>query len=205
MKRNRRIVLCLVLAVALSLCACKKTTTSAPTTGAAPTAAVTTQATTPSETTTQATATQPTTPAPTTTPMATVPVDTSPLIPQDRIEGSYEQWLAAMAVVGSYMQYPDIQLQGIYACSQTTMDQRLNSKGVVIHGVSGGRELWLSFLPLEQERTLSGSRDLQAMGMGFSTFDEVQPVDISAAVELTLDSLQDYIALTVLPTICYHS
>ncbi len=189
MKHKKMIALLLALMVALPMAACKKDTTPAATSGVV-------------ETTPQVTTTlEQTTPAPTTTPMVTVPLDTNPLIPQDRIEGTYEQWLAAAAVLIACMENPEAELVGVYALSQTPYDNRMQSRGVLLCLKSENQELWLQCVPLEAQRKETGTRDLYAMGIGYNTYQKISAADVTGAEVMTLESLEPYIQMTMLPSI----
>lgn len=182
----RILALCLALAMVLTLAGCKKEKKTDPATTPEQTTLV---QTTPPETTPEAS-------------VITVPVDTNPVVPQDRVEGSYEQWLAAASVqVTTMLMYPDCQVQGVYALSETDADKKMDSKGVAIFIIHEGTDIWILSTPLEAERSLTGTRDLKAAGIGFNTYDEVDPGSLPELTQLPLDSLEPYIAQTMLPSI----
>ena len=186
--KTRALALCLMLAMVLSMAACKKEKK-----GGSP------EQTTPTQTT-PATSTQPQT-TPETTGI-TIPVDTNPIVPQDRIDGTYEQWLAAASVqVTTMLMYPECEIQGVYALSETSFEKKMESKGVVIHILNEGREIWILSTPLAQERDTAATRDLKASGIGYNTYDEVDASVASGAVQLSLESLEPYIEQTLLPSI----
>ncbi len=186
--KTRILALCLALALCLSLAACKEEP--------APKVETTLADTTPSVT--QDAENVPAPPVQETT----VPVDTKPVVPQDRIEGTYEQWLAAASVqVTTLLMYPDCEVMAIYALSETPLESKMESKGVVLHIKDGDMNIWIKSAPLEMERTESGTRDLKAAGINYNTYDEVDPFSISAVTQLSLESLQPYIEQTMLPSI----
>ena len=148
----RILALCLALAMALTLAGCKKEKKTAP-------------ATTPDQTTLEQTTPPETTPMDTTA--VTVPVDTNPVVPQDRVEGTYEQWLAAASVqVTTMLMYPDCQVKGVYALSETDFDKKMDSKGVAIQIINAGSELWILSTPLEEERSLAQETAGKPAGSG---------------------------------------
>lgn len=189
--KNRILALCLALIMAISLAGCKKEKKAAP-------------ATTPEQTTPEQTTLEQTTP-PETTPEVTnitVPVDTNTVVPQDRVEGSYEQWLAAASIqVTTMLMYPDCQVEAVYALSETAFEKKMDSKGVVIHISDGGRSIWILSSPLENERSEPGTNDLKAAGIGFNTYDEVDPKNLPELAPLDIAALQPYIDQTLLPSI----
>lgn len=183
----RILALCLALAMALTLAGCKKEKKTAP-------------ATTPEQTTLEQTTPPETTPMDTTA--VTIPLDTNPVVPQDRVEGTYEQWLAAASVqVTTMLMYPDCQVKGVYALSETDFDKKMDSKGVAIQIINAGSELWILSTPLEEERSLANTMDLKAAGIGFNTYDEVDPLSLPPVIQLDMDALQPYIDQTMLPSI----
>lgn len=183
----RILALCLAFAVALTLAGCKKEKKTA-------------LATTPDQTTLEQTTPPETTPMDTTA--VTVPVDTNPVVPQDRVEGTYEQWLAAASVqVTTMLMYPDCQVKGVYALSETDFDKKMDSKGVAIQIINAGSELWILSTPLEEERSLANTMDLKAAGIGFNTYDEVDPLSLPPVIQLDMVDLQPYIDQTMLPSI----
>ncbi len=183
--KTRVLALCLMLAMVLSMAACKKENT--------PPAKTTLPESTPEVTL-----------APETTPEPenTIVVDTKPVVPQDRIEGTYEQWLAAASVQATTMlMYPNCEVLAVYTLSETPFENKMASKGIVLHIKDGDMNIWIKSEPLEMERTESGTRDLKAAGINYNTYDEVDPFSISAVSQLSLESLQPYIEQTMLPSI----
>ena len=183
----RILALCLVFAMALTLAGCKKEKKADP-------------ATTPEQTTLEQTTPPETTPMDTTA--VTVPLDTNPVVPQDRVEGTYEQWLAAASMqVTTMLMYPDCQVKGVYALSETEFEKKMDSKGVAIHISDGERNIWILSAPLENERSEPGTNDLKAAGIGFNTYDEVDPKELPELTALDIAALQPYIDQTMLPSI----
>lgn len=182
----RFLALCLTALMLFSLTACKKEKIDAP--------GKTTPADTNAGSDTQ----------PQTTPEATItiPVDTDPVVPQDRIKGTYEQWLAAASVqVTTMLMYPECEIQGVYALSETKFEKKMDSEGVVIHIANEGKELWILSTPLTQERKDPNTRDLKASGIGYNTYDEVDKASLPELTEMSLESLAPYIEQTLLPSI----
>ena len=183
----RILALCLALAMALTLAGCKKEKKAAP-------------ATTPEQTTLGQTTPPQTTPMDTT--VVTVPVDTNTVVPQDRVDGTYEQWLAAASVqVTTLLMYPDCQVQAVYALSETKFEKKMESKGVVIHISENGHNIWILSVPLEKERSEPGTNDLKASGIGYNTYDIVAPQQLPDLIALDMAALQPYIDQTLLPSI----
>lgn len=184
----RIMALCLAAVMALSLAGCKKEKKTAP-------------ATTPEQTTPTLTTPEQTTPSATTA-TVTVPVDTNTVVPQDRVEGSYEQWLAAASIqVTTLLMYPDCQVQAVYALSETPFEKKMESQGVAIHITDGDHSIWILSKPLEKERSEPGTNDLKASGIGYNTYDIIDPAGLPAMTQLDMAALQPYIDQTMLPSV----
>lgn len=123
-------------------------------------------------------------------------------VPQ-RVEGDYEQWLAAGMVLAVSMEYPDFEIRGVYIASKTAQHQKMLSDGAYILILSGGEEILIQSLPLDAERTEAGTRDLYTMDLGFATFDSVavDSVDLDAMIRLELEDLEEMIRQTMLPSV----
>lgn len=142
----------------------------------------------------------------TTTASTTQPTETEPSLPtihlEEREEGTYEQWLAAGMAQVTYMFCEDAEITGIWAASETEVEQKMQSQGVYIRFTSGGQEYWYCSRPLEAERREPNTMDMHTMVLGFSTYDPVEtPPDVSAMTELPLESLDKYIQQSMLPTL----
>ncbi len=184
--KTRALALCMIFVMVFSLAACKKEKTT-------PALTKKPDATPQITTTTQ----QPSTPA-----NNTIVVDTKPVVPQDRIEGTYEQWLAAASVQATTVfTYPGCEVMAVYALSETPFENKMESKGIVLHIKDGDMNIWIKSEPLEMERTETGTRDLKAAGIGYNTYEEVDSSTISAMTQLSMESLAPYIEQTMLPSI----
>jgi len=117
-----------------------------------------------------------------------------------------ERWLAAAAVVGVSMEYPDFELRGIYLASATSLENRADSKGAVIVFASGGEEKAIHAVPVSAERNTAGTRDISSEVVGFATFDEVSAasVDVSAMTEVDVDELGELIGQSLLISVYTH-
>ena len=90
--------------------------------------------------------------------------------PDDR--GSYEEYLSALTLFALSMDYPDFQLQGIYAASSVSLAQKTSSKGIYVFFDSMGESLCAHITHIEAERiSESGTTDLFANELGFSSFE----------------------------------
>ncbi len=85
----------------------------------------------------------------------------------------YEHYLASLALYALVFEYPDFQIEGIYAASIVPMDKQEQSKGVYVAFESFGAKLiaYISYLPAE--RTEAGTTDLYSPDVGYATFDFV--------------------------------
>ena len=121
----------------------------------------------------------------------------------ERVEASYEKWLAASLVTGIAMQYPDCEFEGIYLCSENTLEDKSKSKGVCVTFVLEGEERAIQTVPLTEERQESGTKDLYTKELGFSTFDEVEVEDLQFEnyEKVTVKDLSETMEQTILVTI----
>lgn len=125
------------------------------------------------------------------------------IVIQQQADAEYEKWLAAAMVVCVSMEYPDFELEGIYAASATALADKFDSDGAYIIFSSGGTRMALHSVALEAERSTAGTKDISTEAMGYATFDLVDPasVDTSALMAIELDELSELIAQSVLVSI----
>lgn len=123
-----------------------------------------------------------------------------------QLEAPYEEWLSAAAVIGVSMNYPDFEIQGIYAPEQTALTDKMNSDGVYVLFTSGGKSLAVHCYPLEAERKTAGTTDLSTQNLGFNAFDLVDPalVDTASMRSYTIEELNDLIAQSLLVSLYIH-
>lgn len=115
------------------------------------------------------------------------------------IGGTYEQWLSAAMFMAVTLEYPEFELVGIYAASETEVADMAVSQGAYILLRADGQELLLHSVPLNGERTEAGTTDLYTAQLGFATFDVVEnSVDLSQLQELSLEDLGEMITYSVL-------
>ncbi len=86
-----------------------------------------------------------------------------------------EHWLAAAAVNGISMFYPDFTELKIYAAAYTGPEDPVPSKGVYLRFSSMGEAYCLEISPLKAERDSIGSVDLYSDNTGYATFDAIEP------------------------------
>lgn len=129
-----------------------------------------------------------------------------PVEVQQQVEAEYEKWLASAVILGVSIEYPDFELKGIYTGSCTELAASQSSEGVYVIFSSGGTELAVHSMPLEQERTTPGTIDIGTMNMGMATFDAVEP-ELVLAEELeaySMEELEQTIAQTMQFSLYYH-
>lgn len=134
---------------------------------------------------------------PSTQPIETVPPAVWQTTPQ--MDATYEQWLAAAMFLVMPLEYPDFQLEGIYAASNTELEQKASSQGVYFCFLSGGEQVWIHSAPLAGNRSEKGTTDLHTAQLGYASFDRVENVDVSAMTELTVADLAEPMTYTILP------
>lgn len=115
------------------------------------------------------------------------------------IEATYEQWLAAAMFLVIPLEYPDFQLEGIYAASQTELERKATSLGVYFCFQSDGAQVWIHSAPLASNRSEKGTTDLHTAQLGYASFDVVEPADVSAMTELAIADLAEPMTYTMLP------
>lgn len=92
----------------------------------------------------------------------------------ERVDADYEQWLAASVITCISMNTPDFELGEIYAYTQTTVENKMESQGIYVTYQSEGKTLCIQAKPLEQERIgEAGTKDLYSEITGYASFDEV--------------------------------
>lgn len=142
-----------------------------------------------------------------TQPIVTEPIEiqTHETIPQ-RADAEYERWLAAAAVICVSIEYPDFQLEGIYASASTALADKFSSDGVSILFVSGGQRMAIHANALEGERTEPGTRDISTEVIGYASFDSVDPqgIDTASMDQIHPEELEDLIAQSLLVSIYNH-
>lgn len=123
-----------------------------------------------------------------------------------RADAEYEKWLAATLIVCVSMEYPDFELEGVYAASATGLEDKLNSDGSYIVFRSGGERLAIHAKALAGERTKSGTKDISTEVIGFASFDRVDAasIDFSSMEQLVLDDLSELISQSLLVSIYTH-
>ena len=120
-----------------------------------------------------------------------------------KADADYEQWLSAAMIVCVSMEYPDFELDGVYAASSTTLEDKYSSDGAYIVFTTGGTKIAIHSKALENERTDSGTVDISSEMVGYATFDRVDPasLDVSSLEELTMDELSELISQSLLVSI----
>lgn len=138
-----------------------------------------------------------------TTPEQTYPQDTLPpeiweTVPE--IGVSYEQWLGAAMVTAVSMEYPDFEIYGIYAASETALENAEKSRGTYILFESEAQQILIQSRPLTGERSEPGTTDLYTPQLGFATYDKVDihSVDLTGMEQLTLEELGELMDYSVL-------
>ena len=136
--------------------------------------------------------------------------DPDPTQPTDVIvqqaDAEYEKWLSAAMIVCVSMEYPDFELEGVYAASATALTDKFSSDGAYIVFTSGGTRMAIHAKALAGERTERGTMDISTETIGFATFDQVDPasVNLDALEQLELNELSELIAQSLLVSIYLH-
>lgn len=130
------------------------------------------------------------------------PEQTDPIPTMD--EGApYEDRLAAAMVIGISMQYAEFEFDGIYAASETSMGNYMNSAGAYVVFRGDGQWLALRSQPIAAERSDKGTADLYLPALGYATYELVDPQTVpgTGLRELQLEDLEELILQSTQVTI----
>ena len=118
-------------------------------------------------------------------------------------DAEYEKWLAATMVMCVSMEYPDFELEAIYAASATALDNKFDSQGAYIVFTAGGSRFCIHSEALEAERTAPGTKDISSETIGYATFDQLDPnsVDFSSFEKIDLEDLTELFVQSLLVSI----
>ena len=129
-----------------------------------------------------------------------------PVVIVQKADAEYEKWLAAAMVVCVSMEYPDFELEGVYAASSTNLEDKFSSEGAYILFTSDGNQIAIHANALEQERTAAGTKDISTEAIGFASYDFVAPenIDFDSMEEINPEDLGELIAQSILISIYEH-
>ena len=118
-------------------------------------------------------------------------------------DAEYEKWLAAAMVMCVSMEYPDFELEAVYAASATALEDKFDSQGAYIVFTTGGNRICIHSKALEAERTAPGTRDISSETIGYATFDQLDPgsVDFSSFEKINLEDLSELFTQSLLVSI----
>ena len=118
-------------------------------------------------------------------------------------DAEYEKWLAATMVMCVSMEYPDFELEAIYAASATALENKFDSQGAYIVFTAGGSRICIHSKALEAERTAPGTKDISSETIGYATFDQLDPnsVDFSSFEKIDLEDLTELFVQSLLVSI----
>ena len=127
-----------------------------------------------------------------------------PYTPEE--DRTYEEWLAASMVTGLSMLYPDAQITGIYAASESGMDDEGNSEGVYISFLLHESPCAVRSFPLTAEREEAGTTDIYTSELGFAAFDGIDPaqVPVQQCRKIGVEDIGGLIAQTQLVSVYIH-
>lgn len=129
-----------------------------------------------------------------------------PIEVTERIEATYEEWLAASMVVAMSLHYGDFEISEIYLTGETDLLKKQESTGCFIVFAAEGTQIILQSKPLAEERTEAGTFDLHANNIGFATFDRIDSVlgSVEKYKQITVTELEELIAQSLLVTVYEH-
>jgi hypothetical protein len=115
----------------------------------------------------------------------------------------YEDRLAAAMVIGISMQYAEFEFEGIYAASETSMGNYMNSAGAYVVFRGDGQWLALRSQPIAAERSDKGTADLYLPALGYATYELVDPQTVpgTGLREMQLEDLEELILQSAQVTI----
>lgn len=113
----------------------------------------------------------------------------------ERADAPYEHWLAAAVVTGISMDYPDFELEGIYATGETELEQCSNSEGIYVIFASSGEKKCIYAAPLDAARTETGTKDIASDVIGYASYEEVSvdSMDVSRYQGIEIEDLDTLI------------
>lgn len=131
---------------------------------------------------------------------------TTTVIIEERAKAEYEEWLSAAMIVCVSMEYPDFNLEGVYAASATALDDKFSSDGAYVVFTSLGNRVAIHAKALEQERTDPGTVDISTEVIGFASFDQINPdsIDFASLEELNVNDMNELISQSLLISIYTH-
>lgn len=131
---------------------------------------------------------------------------TTTVIIEERAKAEYEEWLSAAMIVCVSMEYPDFNLEGVYAASATALEDKFSSDGAYIVFTSLGNRMAIHAKALEQERTDPGTVDISTEVIGFASFDQINPdsIDFASLEELNVNDMNELISQSLLISIYTH-
>lgn len=117
-----------------------------------------------------------------------------------KVDASYERWLAAAMVTAISLQYTEFEINGIYFETETDLTKPLESSGVYVTFAGDGEMITIHSEALTEERTEAGTMDLYTMDLGFATFDtvDVESVNISNMQSVQVEDLSELISQSML-------
>lgn len=118
----------------------------------------------------------------------------------EKKDASYEEWLAAAMTMAISLDGEQFDIKHIYYNTETSLEDKQDSKGVYIIYEKNGKTMCIYSSPLKKERTKKGKTDLYTKDLGFATFDEVDKKvkDFKKWKEINKDSLSDLISQSML-------
>lgn len=125
---------------------------------------------------------------------------------QERMDASYERWLASEVMIGISMQYPDFTFENVYLGGETEIAEKTKSKGVYVVFHADGEEKVIHSVPLNDERTESGTKDLYSRDLGFATFDEIalEEMEADTFLQAEPEEFDDLISQSLLVSLYEH-
>lgn len=118
-------------------------------------------------------------------------------------DAEYEKWLAAAMVMCVSMEYPDFELEAVYAASATALEDKFDSQGAYIVFTTGGSRICIHSKALEAERTAPGTKDISTEAIGYATYDQLDPdsIDFASFEKINLEDLSELFAQSLLVSI----
>lgn len=127
-------------------------------------------------------------------------------VPTEKIDSSYECWLAAEVIIAISMQFSDFEFTDIYLTGETKIEDYTKSEGVYVFLITEGEQIAMHSMPLTTERNESGTTDIYTEALGFATFDRIDrnSVDISGMKKVEIEELEEEISQSVLVSVYEH-
>ena len=121
----------------------------------------------------------------------------------NKVDASYEKWLASAMVIGISMTYSDFEIGDIYYMSDTPVSEKMESQGVIVSFTEAGEQKYLFSKPVAGENTEKGSRTLYSQDIEYASFEEIDgnPSEFENYKSMAQNELEEIIEQSLLVSV----